>query len=380
MDIANHETQKNMIYLRTIFLLTLMSFAYKLWAQETVPIPFSSPQWEINGEHVLETYKGKECIWLKNGTARLPQAEFENGIIEYDVAFTPKRGFFGLHFRMADDSNFEEYYMRAHQSGNPDAMQYTPVYNGSSGWQLYHGAGHGTPHQWRFDEWMHVKFVINDQQMEVYIDDMETPVLHAFELKRKVQSGYLGLYTFLAQPRFANFSYQKLDNPTIKTPAPKLPPMAAGTVLNWEVSDGFLASVLEGKSSLPKEMSVLRSWKTYPAEYTGTVNLAQRTGTSDEVNTVLAKFTIESDREQIKQLDFGYSDIAHIYVNGRLVYSGQRQFRSRDYRYLGTIGYFDAIYLPLSAGTNVITFAISEQMGGWGLRAKLADLEGVVIK
>lgn len=369
-----------MIYLRTIFVLAFIFIVDKQWAQETVSIPFSSDQWEINGEHVLETYKGQESLWLKNGTARLPEVDFENGIIEYDVAFTPKRGFFGLHFRIADGGNFEEYYMRAHQSGNPDAMQYTPVYNGTNGWQLYHGDGHGVPHTWRFEEWMHLKFVINDQQMEVYIDDMETPVLHAFDLKREAQAGYLELYTFLAQPRYANFSYQKLANPTIKTPAPKLPPMAAGTVLNWEVSDGFLAADLEGKTSLPEELSVQRSWQTYAVEYTGTVNLAQRTGRSDEVNTVFARFEIESEAEQIKQLDFGYSDIARIYVNGTLVYSGQRQFRTRDYRYLGTIGYFDAIYLPLSAGPNVITFAVSEQMGGWGVRAKLADIDGVEVR
>ncbi|MFK7923164.1 MAG: hypothetical protein AB8H47_14470 [Bacteroidia bacterium] len=369
-----------MIYLRTIFVLSFVFIVDKQWAQETVSIPFSSDQWEINGEHLLESYQGKESIWLKNGTARLPEVEFENGIIEYDVAFTPKRGFFGLHFRIADGGNFEEYYMRAHQSGNPDAMQYTPVYNGTNGWQLYHGDGHGVPHTWRFGEWMHLKFVINDQQMEVYIDDMETPVLHAFELKREAQAGYLELYTIMTDPRYANFSYQKLDNPTIKTPAPKLPPIAAGTVLNWEVSDGFLEAEIASKTQLDMEPSVQQSWQKYDCEYTGTLNLAQRTGLSEEVNTVFARFQIDSETEQVKQLDFGYSDATRVYVNGKLVYSGQRRFRSRDYRYLGTIGYFDSIYLPLSAGPNVITFAVSEQFGGWGVRAKLADLDGVEIK
>ena len=35
--------------------------------------------------------------------------------------------------------------MRPHQVGNPDAIQYTPVFNGLSAWQLYHGDGFWQP-------------------------------------------------------------------------------------------------------------------------------------------------------------------------------------------------------------------------------------------
>ncbi|MEL6653836.1 MAG: hypothetical protein AAFQ87_23820, partial [Bacteroidota bacterium] len=176
-----------MIYLKCLLPLLGMLFVYTLRAQNSAPISFDDTRWQIDGEYSLETYQGKDCIWLKNGKATLPDVRFRNGVIEYDVAFSTKRGFFGAHFRAQDDLNFEEYYMRAHQSGNPDAMQYTPVFNGFSGWQLYHGEGHGVAHKWRFDEWMHVKLVVNEQQMEVYIDDMENPVLHAFDLKREVE-------------------------------------------------------------------------------------------------------------------------------------------------------------------------------------------------
>ena len=55
---------------------------------------------------------------------------FTNGIIEYDVAFTAKRNFIGVKFRQQDAKNSEEFYIRPHQSGNPDANQYTPIFNG----------------------------------------------------------------------------------------------------------------------------------------------------------------------------------------------------------------------------------------------------------
>ena len=37
------------------------------------------------------------------------------------------------------------------------------------------------------------------------------------------------------------------------------------------------------------------------------------------------------------------------------------------------MGYFDTIYLDLKKGKNEIIFAVSENMGGWGLKAKLIN-------
>ena len=55
-------------------------------------------------------------------------------------------------------------------------------------------------------------------------------------------------------------------------------------------------------------------------------------------------------------------------------------YRSRDFRYLGTIGLFDEISAPLRPGTNELTFAVSESFGGWGILAQILDTEGVTIQ
>ena len=52
---------------------------------------------------------------------------------------------------------------------------------------------------------------------------------------------------------------------------------------------------------------------------------------------------------------------------------------SRDYRYLGTIGYFDEVFLPLEPGKNELWFAVGENFGGWGLEARLDGADGVTI-
>jgi hypothetical protein len=68
-----------------------------------------------------------------------------------------------------------------------------------------------------------------------------------------------------------------------------------------------------------------------------------------------------------------------VYLNGRLLYGGNDAVRSRDYRFLGTVGLFDELYLPLKAGDNELWMAVSEGefWYGWGLIAQLEGLQGV---
>ena len=87
--------------------------------------------------------------------------------------------------------------------------------------------------------------------------------------------------------------------------------------------------------------------------------------------------TIRSDGAQTKRLDFGFSDRALVFLNGRALYRGDDGYRSRDYRFLGSIGYFDAVYLPLEEGDNELVVAVSEDFGGWGVQARLEDLADV---
>jgi hypothetical protein len=89
--------------------------------------------------------------------------------------------------------------------------------------------------------------------------------------------------------------------------------------------------------------------------------------------------TLISTQAQTVRLRFGFSDLVRTYLNGQVLYSGDNTYRSRDYRYLGTIGFFDEIYLPLQAGRNHLLFAVAENFGGWGLQATLEDAEGVTV-
>ena len=78
----------------------------------------------------------------------------------------------------------------------------------------------------------------------------------------------------------------------------------------------------------------------------------------------------------MRALELGFSDRAVVFLNGRALYRGDDTYRSRDYRFLGSIGYYDTLFLPLVAGVNDLVIAVSEDFGGWGVQARLAGLTG----
>ena len=289
-------------------------------------IPFDSEEWEIQGEYTIEDYKGAKALSLSPGAfALLPGISMKNGIIEYDVAFGPDRGFVFTQFRRQNGGNYEEFYFRPHQSGNPDAMQYTPVYNGVNGWQLYHGENHSVVHNYRDNEWMHIKMVIKDSRMELFIDNMNIPVLDVFELKRKPEAGSVAFAASMTGARIANVTITRPGTISFVNKAKEIPALDAEVVSAWNVSNSFDAEKLGAE--LTRDVTDGLNWEKIPAEYSGVTNLAQVGVLGEGTNAVLARFIVNSSTDQVKQLLFGFSDLARIYVNGKAVYEGQNVFR-----------------------------------------------------
>lgn len=95
---------------------------------------------------------------------------------------------------------------------------------------------------------------------------------------------------------------------------------------------------------------------------------------------MFARLIIISDREQVKRVQFGFSDEAKAYFKGQLIYAGSDVYQSRDYRFLGTLGLYDALYLPLKKGENELWLAITENFGGWGVMAYFENRTGISLK
>jgi hypothetical protein len=346
------------------------------------PVPFDSPRWHIHAaQSRVEDHLGRKSLYLKGGTAILDDARIANGWIEFDLAFPQERGFMGGIWRVQDARNYEWFYVRPHQSGNPDATQYTPVFNGVEGWQLYHGQRYTVPLVHRFDEWTHVKILFAGDQAEIYVGDMGKPALHVDGLKRSAGAGAVGVSAGeFAPAHFANFAFGAADEPPFQVKPGKPEPTPAGTIASWQVSDPFPEGALAGKDALGPDDLAPRKWTRLETERSGLANLARLQGIAGGANTVFARKVLVSDREQVKRLDFGFCDRVRVYLNGRLLFQGNDTPRSRDYRFLGSIGYFDALYLPLKKGDNEVLLAVTEEVGGWGAQAKLADPSGLGIQ
>ncbi|MEZ4772371.1 MAG: hypothetical protein R3D00_04245 [Bacteroidia bacterium] len=347
-------------------------------------IPFDSEHWQLpEGKAVVEEYMGEKSLFLQGGIAFLKDIELRNGIIEFDLAVPEKRGFVGAIFRSTDPSNYEEFYLRMHQSGNPDATQYTPVFNGMAGWQLYFGTGFTETFTMDFDQWMHVKIVFWEDQGEIYIRDMENPLIFMHDLKQETAAGKVGLEVNpnFSPAHYANFQYQALTKAPfsprqIETPAPE-----AGLIQKWMVSRAF-SEVWFDKFQLQFKESDLpaRDWTILKTEPDGLANISRLTERTKENNTVFAKVIINASADHIQPLALAFSDRVSVYVNGKVLFSGNDTYSSRDYRFLGSIGYFDTIFLPLKKGRNEIMIAVSEGFGGWGIRGKLIEPEKVTIE
>ena len=147
-----------------------------------------------------------------------------------------------------------------------------------------------------------------------------------------------------------------------------------GLVTQWQVSSPFTEDEIADQFELAGPDGTMQALATEP---NGVANLARLSGIVDGQNTVLAQFEITAEADTHRLMQFGYSDRIRIFVNDTLVYSGNAGWRARDHRHLGTIGFSDAVVLPLQAGQNTITAAVSESFGGWGVAAAIADREGL---
>src|SRR4051812_44919695 len=104
-------------------------------------LPFAGGGWGLRGDAALERADDRDTLRVGTGWAFRRDVKLEDGAVDFDVQLSRRRSFVYLCFRMQDEREYEEVYLRPHKSELPDAVQYAPVYQGESAWQLYHGPG-----------------------------------------------------------------------------------------------------------------------------------------------------------------------------------------------------------------------------------------------
>lgn len=362
-----------------IVLLAIIYSTNQVNAQEI--IPFDTTYWEIqSSSYIVENYKGYNSVYMLGGLL-LKDTKFLNGTIELDLFLTERQGFPGITFRITEDNHAEQFYVRPHLPGKPDANQATPVVNGLTGWQLYFGESYSVPYEYKYDDWTHIKLVVNGSRAQVFFDYSETPHL-SWNLKQPPREGAIQIGGGGSAPmHYANFRVNKNEARLVDFEVPTVDKVE-GVIDEWTVSDSFEENLLDlDKLDNLSRLIRDRKWNNkVEIEENSAANLSWVTPRDRAKNTVFAKINVRSDRDQVKLFEFGYSDRAVAIVNGLPLYKGNNGWRSRDYRYLGTIGLFDSIYVNLKRGDNEILIAVSETFGGWGVMGRFTDYDGIEIR
>ena len=345
---------------------------------ETIAV--DDPRWELaqapDGAAEVVEFQGKQALHLRAAIANWAGANFDTGVIEFDMALPSNaQSFPGVYFRGVDDLNYEHFYLRPHQNGNPDTMQYTPVINGMTGWQIYSQYNGQT--RLPINTWFHVRMEIAADSARMFVGSDE-PILVVGDLKRDRAAGYVMLRGSLGGAYFANINITPGEQAA--APAETLPDLPAGLVRAWQVSAAMPEDTAYRFAEERRGNRI--TWRPLEVETNGFANLARIAVHSPETSAVLARIVLESDRARSTAMRFAFSDRVHIYVNGALVYAGDDGQNSRDYRFLGTVGWYDTLIIPLRRGANEIVFVVSEGGanrvgGGWAAGAAFSDMSGV---
>ena len=336
---------------------------------ETVD-PLEPDAWEWGGvERAEAELAGRAAVRLSGAgvLARPHDVTLKDGVLEADLAVTAERSFHGIAWRIADESNYESFFVRPHQVGNPDAIQYTPVFNGLSAWQLYHGDGFWHPARFPVGEWFTVRVEFAGQpRARARRRLCRAPVHRGYATRRS---------------RAAWASSSAATTCCSERSAGRPRRLCSRHRRRSRVGTGsFPAGRCRRRSpsaTWPRRSTPRTTGRRSTREPAGLADLARVNAVRDGADTVLARVVVHADRARHVPLELGFSDRAFVHLNGMPLYRGDDSYRSRDYRFLGSIGWFDTVYLPLQAGQNDLVLAVSESFGGWGVQARFPDAAGL---
>jgi sugar lactone lactonase YvrE len=331
------------------------------------PITFDSPRWQHMDSEVAE-HLGRLAM---QGTALLPDAQFRDGVIEFDIAVDGRRSYPGVLFRVREPSTYEHVYVRPHRAGlYPDAIQYTPANHGISSWQLYNGDGYTAGTTLAPGVWLPVRIEVRGSQARVFVGGGDTPALAIHHLELDPVAGPIGL----SGPKdgsawFSNFRYR--DDATLAFGAPPAVEPAPGAIHDWQVSQVY-PDERAPKDRYPHFYSIFGAqWTPMASAPSGLVDIARKTGRVNAAgDAVLARTFVVADTARDATLTLGYSDDVELFLNGRRIFSGRSGYQYRDPSFLGILGPYDDVHVRLEKGLNEIFLMVTERFGGWGFSVR----------
>ncbi len=362
-------------------------------AGEALHLDLSDPGWELEGEGtVVEEFDGEVALRLMSGKATFRGLGLLDGTIEFDLQVTELRSFAYLYFRMVSDDEHEEIYFRPHKSLLPDAVQYTPVYKGSSQWQLYHDARATAAAHLPAGNWIPIKVVVEGRRAAVFVGAAAEPQLVVPRLAREAGPGFIALRSFMTfgtppDTYVANFANVVVRPGVVDYEFPQVEVddrggSDPGRIERWQVSPAFAPAegdILE----LPLDLIESDQWQSVPANADGLVEIERYLTRPEGLRraSVLARLRFTAAEVTTRRLDLGFSDEVSVFLNGRLLVVDDESYSFNLPRRQGLWATDQlSLFLPLRQGVNELIVAVTDRFGGWGLSGRLEATDGVAVE
>lgn len=375
---------------RSRLLLWLFTFALSAPPLPAQALPFDN-RWQLNGDETRRaSLDGRSALLMRSGVARRDDVRLQDGTIDVDVMMSPHRSFVYLLFRAETTGQHEELYLRTHKSDLPDALQYSPVWNGESNWQLYHGPGATASATIPRGAWTHLRLVLQGQRAALFIGaDTVRPAL-VMELARAPRAGGIALRSFVpagTEPAtgpftaFANVVVRPGTVPFDFSRHPVTPlPRVDGLVTRWQLGPAA-ATPADEFAPLPASVPAERAqWPAFDVEPHGVLVIGRHLRRPAPNSRVVARLVLRAERDTVAPLVLGFSDIATVYANGQPIMRGHARYTQDQPRQEGVIGLHQGVaWLPLRQGENEVLVQVSDDFGGWGVMGRVVGGYGVSV-
>lgn len=256
----------------------------------------------------------------------------------------------------------EEVYMRLHKSNQVDALQYTPIFNNESNWQLYRE--YQAKVTFLKQGWNTLRIDVNRQQADVFVNDKK--VMRVDELRTGQQKGEIGLFALFSS-RFSNLKVtHSIGHEPVSQIEKNLPDPSI--ITSWDLSEAHIVNV----DDFNPESFSSKVYQTVRTEESGLLPISKyvkksRSGNFEQ-NTdeyIVAKTHIYANKNETRLFSFDYSDKIEVYFNGDLVFKGNNAFRTKGLQYAGHLNInTNTLSLPLKKGENTIHCVVIDKANG----------------
>ena len=348
-------------------------------------LSFSDPQWKFQGDSTkVETFDGRQVLRIDNGAAERRDVRLEDGTLDVDIMTSRRRSFVYFNFRVQNPGEYEDFYLRPHKSGLPDAAQYAPVFQGQSAWQLYYGVRGTAAPDIVPNVWQHLRIVLSGRRAAFFLGDTVKPFMVVPRLARDPQPGYVVLNAFVpagtpgsgVTVRYSNLNVRPGVIAYDFANAPAEPALPPGVIEKWDVGPAFAAPDTALSVIAPEWVS---SFRTLSIEPDGFVELNRQVPMPKFTRYVgaVARVRVIAERAGTRRLDLGFSDRATVFLNGTPIFFGDDSY-DFTVRRDGLISFEQAsLFLPLRAGSNEISVIVTDRFGGWGIMGRFPDMTGL---